>query len=128
VTSFTLMPRVGYFIRVDTRLSFWPRFGMGYFSGSNAIVQTQQNAGGTGVSTYTTTRSISTILMQLDVGIIYQITDNVFFRAAPGVSFSYNGNSKVKYEGGTTTQGEQSGDGKAFQFELTTGFGANFSL
>ena len=121
VTSFTLMPRVGYFIRVDTRLSFWPRFGLGYFSGSNVVVS--ESAAGT----VSATRSISTLLMQLDVGVIYQITDNVFFRVAPGVSFSYNGNSKVEYKGAGNVA-EQSGDGSAFQFELTSGFGANFSL
>lgn len=122
VTSFTLMPRVGYLFRIDTRLSFWPRFGLGYFTGSNVVVQNDGDG-----KPYTASRSISTLLMQLDIGVIYQITDNVFFRAAPAVGFSYNGSSKVKFQGSQNIP-EQSGSGGAFQFELTTGFGANFSL
>jgi hypothetical protein len=125
VTSFTLMPRVGYFIRMDTRLSFWPRLGLGYFSGSNASVQTGTDGTGKTVS-FTQNASISSLLFQLDLGVIYQITDNVFFRIAPAVSFSYDGSSKVRYEGVNVP--DQTGTGKAFQFELTSGFGANFSL
>ena len=58
--------------------------------------------------------------------IVYQITDNVFFRAAPAVTFSSGGSSTVKYKNGATP--DSSGDGSAFQFELVSGFGANFSL
>ena len=125
VTAFTLMPRIGYFIRADSRLSFWPRLGVGYFSGSNVAVQTGTDSAGKQVS-FTQSASISSLLFQLDVGMVYQITDNVFFRLAPAVSFSYDGSSKVTYKG--VNIADQSGSGKAFQFELTSGFGANFSL
>lgn len=125
VTSFTLMPRIGYFIRMDTRLSFWPRLGVGYFSGSNVSVQSGTDSTGKTV-TFTQNASISSLMFQLDVGVIYQITDNVFFRIAPAVGFSYDGSSKVRYKG--VNIADQEGSGKAFQFELTSGFGANFSL
>jgi hypothetical protein len=128
VTSFTLMPRVGYLLRINDRLSFWPRVGLGYFSGTNALVGTSVDAAGK-ATTVTTSTNVRSLIMQLDVGIIYQITDNVFFRVAPSVTFSSGGSGKVTY---SASQGnappDQSGEGKVFQFELTSGFGANFSL
>jgi hypothetical protein len=127
VTSFTLMPRVGYLLRVNDRLSFWPRVGVGYYSGTN--VTTNQNvvdATGKQVSGATRETNISSLLIQIDVGIVYQITDNVFFRAAPAVGFSSGGSSTVKYK--NVNVGDTTGSGSAFQFEITSGFGANFSL
>ncbi len=125
VTSFTLMPRVGYFLRVySDRVSLWPRVGLGYFRGSNATVM------GSGSGASSQTQSVDALLLQLDVGIIYQITDNVFFRIAPAVTFSTNGGSTVKYKNlpASSALRDAEGDGSAFQFELTSGFGANFSL
>lgn len=135
VRSFTLMPRVGYLIRMDTRLSFWPRLGVGYFSGSNVIVGSEVDQRNTPLDptddktvTVARTANISSLLFQLDLGVIYQITDNVFFRVAPAIAFSYDGSSKVTYKGDGVNIPAQEGSGKAFQFELTSGFGANFSL
>lgn len=121
VTSFTLMPRVGYFLRVySDRVSLWPRVGFGYFSGSNSTV----------TGAYTTTQNVQALLVQLDLGLIYQVTDNVFFRIAPAVTFSTNGSSTVKYKNAPAAANvrDAEGDGSAFQFELTSGFGANFNL
>jgi hypothetical protein len=132
VTSFTLMPRVGYLIRINDRLSFWPRVGIGYFSGTNSLVSTQATVDSTGKATttsYTQSTNVHSLIMQLDVGIIYQITDNVFFRVAPGVAFSSGGGGKVTYSASNgPAPADQSGDGSVFQFELSSGFGANFSL
>ena len=134
VTSFTLMPRVGYLIRISDRLSFWPRVGIGYFSGTNALVESRTVPSADGKSSttqnITTSTNVHSLIMQLDVGLIYQITDNVFFRVAPGVAFSSGGAGKVTYaaSNGTNAPPDQSGDGSVFQFELSTGFGANFSL
>lgn len=89
VVSFTLMPRIGYLIRTSDRLSIWPRIGVGYFNGRNGAVETSTDAAGKTTS-QTVTTSISSMLFQLDLGIIYQVTDNVFFRVAPSVSFSTN--------------------------------------
>lgn len=118
--SFTLMPRIGYFFRINDRISIWPRVGLGYFSGSQAVVDSAGNTSKQGVSAF-----ISTI----DAGFIYQITDNVFFRAAPGVTFSMGGSGSLETKNGAgVATSSQSGDGKVFQFELTSGFGANFNL
>jgi hypothetical protein len=129
VTAFTIMPRVGYLLRINDRLSIWPRVGIGYFSGSNVIVTTTTSGTSTNVLAEKTT--VSSLVMQLDVGIVYQITDNVFFRVAPAVSFSTNGSGKVTYEGkdqSSKTPPDGSGNGSAFAIELSSGFGANFSL
>jgi hypothetical protein len=130
VTSFTLMPRVGYFFRINDRLSFWPRVGFGYFSGTNAAVQTDIDPTTQRATTYTRSTNISSLLVQVDVGIIYQITDNVFFRVAPAVTFSSNGSSTVKYKNAPAASNlrDAEGNGSAFQFEISSGFGANFSL
>jgi hypothetical protein len=124
VTSFTLIPRLGYLLRVNDRLSFWPRVGLGYFSGSNVSVQPSSD--GTTISNVTRETNIRSLIVQIDVGVIYQITDNVFFRASPAVTFSSGGSSTVKYKNGASPDSE--GSGSAFQFEITSGFGANFSL
>jgi len=124
VTSFTLMPRIGYLIRLNDRISFWPRVGVGYFYGANTIILPKD-----ATSTYTQTSSISSLLFQIDIAFIYQITDNVFFRAAPAISFSSGGGGKVTYGNNPPTGiSDQSGDGSALQFEITSGFGANFTL
>lgn len=125
VTSFTLIPRLGYLLRVNDRLSFWPRVGLGYFSGSNVSVQPSGDSSGA-ISNVTRETNIRSLIVQIDVGVVYQITDNVFFRAAPAVTFSSGGSSTVKYKNGATPDSE--GSGSAFQFEITSGFGANFSL
>ena len=128
VTSFTLMPRVGYLLRINDRLSFWPRLGVGYFSGSNALVSAGADSTGK-LQQITTTTNVHSLIMQFDVGLIYQVTDNVFFRIAPSVTFSTGGAGKVTYTASNgNTPPDQTGDGSVFQFELTSGFGANFSL
>ncbi len=124
--SFTIMPRIGYAIRVNDRLSLWPRVGVGYYHGSNATVQTGLDAATGKITSQTVTTGISSLLFQLDFGLVYQITDNVFFRVAPAVAFSTNGSSTIKYR--TTVDKEDKGGGSAFQFEIASGFGANFSL
>ena len=88
-------------------------------------VQPSSDSAGT-ISNVTRETNIRSLIVQLDVGIIYQITDNVFFRAAPAVTFSSGGSSTVKYKNGASPDSE--GSGSAFQFEIATGFGANFSL
>ncbi|MGZ3418574.1 MAG: hypothetical protein ACXVEE_11950 [Polyangiales bacterium] len=125
VTSFTLIPRLGYLLRVNDRLSFWPRVGLGYFSGSNVSVQPSSDASGT-ISNVTRETNIRSLIVQIDVALVYQITDNVFFRAAPAITFSSGGSSTVRYKNGASPDSE--GSGSAFQFELVSGFGANFSL
>lgn len=115
--SFTIMPRIGYFFRINDRISIWPRVGLGYFYGSNKSFYNDTTGG-------SAKQSVSVWLAELDAALIYQVTDNVFFRVAPGVSFSMSGSGTVTSTGAP----DQSGDGKAFQFELTSGFGANFNL
>jgi hypothetical protein len=115
--SFTIMPRIGYFFRINDRISIWPRVGLGYFYGSNKSFANDTTGG-------SSKQSVSVWLAEIDAALIYQITDNVFFRAAPGVAFSMSGSGSVV----STGKPDQSGDGKAFQFELTSGFGANFNL
>ena len=115
--SFTIMPRIGYFFRINDRISIWPRAALGYFYGSNKSFYNDA-AGGSAK------QSVSVWLAELDAAFIYQVTDNVFFRVAPGVAFSMSGSGSVS----ATGVADQSGDGKAFQFELTSGFGANFNL
>ena len=129
VTSFTLIPRVGYLLRVNDRLSFWPRVGIGYYQGSNVYVdQRPDPASPNKLNTVTTETTIKSLIIQLDVGVIYQITDNVFFRIAPSVGFSSGGNGTVKFKNAPGGYNDQSGDGSAFTFEVASGFGANFSL
>jgi len=129
VTSFTLIPRVGYLIRINDRLSFWPRVGIGYFHGSNVYVDQRPDPVNPGkLNTVTTETTISSLIIQLDVGIIYQITDNVFFRIAPQIGFSNGGSGTVKFHNAPPAYQDQSGEGSAFTFEVTSGFGANFSL
>ncbi|MBK7395384.1 MAG: hypothetical protein IPJ34_03540 [Myxococcales bacterium] len=105
VVSFTLMPRIGYLIRTSDRLSIWPRIGVGYFNGRNGAVETSTDTTTGKTTSQTVTTSISSMLFQLDLGIIYQVTDNVFFRVAPGVAFSTNGSSTVRYKGAYDKEG-----------------------
>ena len=126
VNSFTLIPRVGYLIRINDRLSFWPRVGLGYFRGSNVYVGTATDSTGKTIQT-TTDTTISSLIIQFDVGVIYQITDNVFFRIAPQIGFSNGGSSTVKFRSPTGDTSRDS-SGSAFTFEITSGFGANFAL
>ncbi|MFI5301393.1 MAG: hypothetical protein ACHREM_25180 [Polyangiales bacterium] len=120
--SFTIMPRLGYLIHVTDRIALWPRIGIGYFIGSNGAVEYVNNA-----PTPATT-TIKALMFQFDFGVIYQITDTVFLRAAPSIAFSSGGSGSHNYDTPTPTSPNASGDGSAFQFEINTGIGANFSL
>jgi len=71
-------------------------------------------------STVTTETTISSLIIQLDVGVIYQITDNVFFRIAPQIGFSNGGTGTVKFKNAPSSYQDQSGGGSAFTFEITS--------
>lgn len=110
VTSFTLLPRVGYMIPITDRFAIWPRGGIGY-------ARSAQAAGGGG------TQAFSAVVLDLDVGLLYRFNETFFIKGAPQVAFSLGGSQST--EVGNVTN---SVDASAFQFSFLTGVGVMFDL
>lgn len=106
-------PRVGYLVGIGERFGIWPRAGLGYASRQ---IATGNVATATRDSTYGA-------LIDLDVGFLYRLTNNVFLRAAPELTFSL-GQSHASTIGNTTL----SANASLFQFSATTGIGVFFDL
>ncbi len=115
-TDFTLLPRVGYLIAVGgDRFGIWPRGGAGYVS-RQTIVAAGANA--------FTRDTFSGLIIDLDVGFLYRITDSFFIKAAPEVAFVPGGTHAETLQNGNSI----SGPGSAFQFALVSGVGGIIQL
>lgn len=115
-TDFTLLPRVGYLIPIGgDRFGIWPRGGLGYVSRQVSV------PGGANAYTRDT---FSGLLIDIDVGFLYRITDSFFIKAAPEISFVPGGTHAETLQNGTSISGPAS----AFQFALVSGVGGIIQL
>ena len=112
-TSFTFVPRVGWMFALSDRFGIWPRLGLGFASRQTVVA-----AGNNDI-----TDTLSGVVVDLDVGFIFRMTDTFFLRAAPDLSFLPGGSY-------STTLNNQSfaANGSAFQFSGTTGIGVFIDL
>ena len=105
-TSFTVLPRIGYLIPLGDRVAIWPRLGVGYGS-----LQTPIDA----VGKVTT----GSLLVDVDVGLLYRIDETFFLRIAPELTLSPTGSRKGPAAGGGTL----SAGTTSVAFSSTVGFG-----
>jgi hypothetical protein len=113
LTDVAIVPRGGYLFNLGERLAIWPRLGLGFVS--------QQSSRDIGANTEKRTQS--GFLVDLDVGVLYAITDGFFVKAAPQLSFVPAGSNSI-----TTGSVSNSNDASAFQFAVITGVGGYLSL
>lgn len=114
-TSLTLLPRVGYFLPFGGRFGFWPRLGAGYVTrGAVRGDQNPQNQ---------TKDSFGAFLLDLDAGILMRVSDYLFFKIAPDVSFSLAGSHTQETQGVS-----RSANANVFQVGATVGLGGIIPL
>lgn len=109
-TSLTFLPRAGFFVPVGDRFGVWPRAGLGWRS-----VESAQLAAG--VIARETFRSM---LLDVDVSVIYRFNEQFFMRAGPEVAVTLGG--EVTRESNGAAAGE---DGSVVQISGVFGFGVN---
>lgn len=116
-TSFTLLPRVGYLIPLGNRFGIWPRGGIGYVSRQQLVPDNNIRA--------EFNDTFHAILLDVDVGFLFRLTDSFFIKAAPDMAFSFGGSHS---ETPPTTNITRTADANVFQFALVTGIGGMFDL
>ena len=112
-TNFTFLPRAGWLFGLSDRFGIWPRLGIGY-----ASRQTDNQNGNLFVRD-----SIQGVILDLDVGFIFRLTDSFFLKAAPELSFLPGGSHSE-----TINNTSSSANANAFQFAGVTGIGAILDL
>lgn len=105
-TSFTLLPRLGYMLRIGDRVALWPRVGVGYGSRQSPLNATDKTTTGA-------------LLVDLDVGFLYRITEAFYLRVAPQLTLAPTGSTSQPAAGG----GSLSGQTTFLTFASTVGFG-----
>lgn len=108
--GFSIVPRVGYLIAPTNRIGIWPRLGIGYFLKQ----QIDENAN----AAASTRASFSGVVFDLDVGLLFRVTEELFLRAAPELAFSVAGSRSAE-----TNNGRLSTDASFLQVGLSAGVG-----
>ncbi len=114
LTTFTLLPRVGWLFALGDRWGIWPRAGIGY---------TSQGLGGT-AGTNVRSDDVHGLILDLDVGFLFRLNETFFLRAAPEIGWLPSGSHSVTDNLNRTT----SFDASYVQFTLTGGIGVFFDL
>ena len=105
-TSFTLLPRLGYLLRVGDRIALWPRVGVGYGSRQSALSTTDKSTTGA-------------LLVDVDVGLLYRVNETFYLRFAPQITLAPTGSTSQSMAGG----GSVSGATTFLVFSSTVGLG-----
>ena len=115
-TNLTFLPRVGYFLPLGERFGFWPRLGFGYVSRQRATTDNTnpQNQ---------TKNTFGAFLFDIDAGLVLRISDYLFFKIAPEISFSLSGSHTVDAQGQS-----RSANANVFQLAGVTGIGGIIPL
>jgi hypothetical protein len=82
-TDLTFVPRVGWMLNFGERWGLWPRLGVGYASHQAPSLATAAAAGATAG-----TGTVASVVFDLDVGVLYRLSENVFVRAAPELTLA----------------------------------------
>jgi hypothetical protein len=124
-TSFAIMPRVGYMIwfrdsgPFGRRWALWPRLALGY--ASNAVGSIQ--AGGGNVPAVGS--SVYGFVMELDVGLLFRVTENFFLRLAPDFAWMPGAGNSVALANNPKSIDESA---SYWDFSMTFGLGVMFDL
>lgn len=114
-TSLTFLPRVGFFVPIGDRIGIWPRAGFGWASHQTASFDSTGSAPVT-----ETTRSL---LLDVDLAVVYRFSETFFMRAGPEVGVGIGGRRTLE-QGGTSA-----GAGAAtLQISGAAAFGMNIEL
>jgi opacity protein-like surface antigen len=112
-TNFTFEPRAGWLFALSDRFGIWPRLGLGYASrqrdDQNGPVFVRDSKQG--------------VILDLDAGFIWRITDSFFLKAAPDLAFLPGGSHSE-----TLNNVSLSSNASIFQFSVVTGIGAIIDL
>jgi hypothetical protein len=114
-TSITILPRAGYLIGLSDRFAIWPRGGLGYIS-RQAVNPSIDPA-------RATKDSFGSFIMDIDVGFLFRLSDTLYLKAAPELTFSLGGSHSVEDANVT-----RSASASIFQFAMVSGVGGFFDL
>lgn len=114
-TSLTFLPRVGFFAAFGDRLGLWPRAGFGWASHESVSFDS------TGSIPQTTT--VRSLLLDVDVALVYRFGETFFLRAGPEVGVTLGGRSEVEQGGASAGSGAST-----LQIAGSAAFGMNIEL
>lgn len=114
-TSFTFMPRIGFYAPIGDRLGVWPRASLGY-----ASIESASFASSGGVPQSATFRSM---LLDVDVSLTYRFTEVFFLRVGPKIDVTLGGRHEIS-SGGVSA----GADASSVNVSGVLGFGANVEL
>lgn len=103
--SLTILPRVGYMLRLSDRFGIWPRLGVGYGLLSGGSVDGSE-------------LSQKSLLVDADVGFIYRANETFFVRVDPQLTLAPVGSVTASAAGQSVRH-----DTSMFAFSSTVGFG-----
>ncbi len=114
-TTLTFVPRVGFYVPISDRIGIWPRAGFGWSSVESASFLSTGSA--------PVKETFRSLLLDVDVSVVYRFGETFFLRAGPEVAVTLGGRR-------TTEAGGQSAgaSGSVLQITGTIGFGANIEL
>jgi hypothetical protein len=112
-TSITVLPRVGYLFSINDRFAIWPRVGFGYARHETL----------TGNPDNSVKDAFSSVLFDIDVGLLYRFNETFFMRADPDFVFTLGGNHSQ-----STGAGSVSASANAIQASAVFGVGVFFDL
>ena len=119
LTSFTLLPRVGYMFAIGDRWGIWPRGGLGFVTKSlNTNVNNAANNNGN------TKDSFNGLVVDIDCSVLFRFNETFFARLAPEIGFVPAGSHSTTPPGGAST----SADANYLQFTITGGIGVLIDL
>jgi hypothetical protein len=116
VTNITFLPRIGWMFDITDRFGIWPRGGIGYASRQSASID----------PIATGTDTTSAFVFDIDVGFLYRMNENWFFKGTPELTFGPGSTSHTVTAGGTTTS--SSTGSTMFQFAVVGGVGVMWDL
>jgi hypothetical protein len=123
-TSFAILPRVGYMFSFPDagpfgrRWAIWPRLGLGYVSNAvGAVPNGSGNVPAVGSSVYG-------FAMDVDVGVLFRVSESFFFRLAPEFGWMPGAGNSVTNIMGRSIQESAS----YLDFSLAGGVGVMFDL
>lgn len=114
-TSYTLLPRVGFFVPFTDRIGLWPRAGLGFTSAESSRFA---SSGGAVVR-----ETLRAMVLDVDLSLVYRFGETFFMRAGPEIGVTLGGRRTEE------SAGVSAGAGKSvLQFSGVVGFGMNVEL
>lgn len=122
-TSMAFIPRIGFYAAFSDRLGLWPRIGVGWTSREEVSFGTSPAGGGTSLGTGASTETFRSMVLDLDLSLVYRFNETFFIRMGPQVGVTFGGRHTLD-----SPTGSLSADGSVVQFGGLTQLGVNLEL